>query len=208
YYTGWITKDGKVQTYLLYEMDSFYLNAKTGRLCTWNGEPLSDYTNGKEVKYTDIKGIPQEQAILTMQKYGVTVTKENKFKPNEIITQDEFNSLLNAALGGYRSYYYDVSDVEEPVDENGTNTIPLTTRTDAAVLFTQKYDNNNIAGLNGIFKTPFSDVKSSDENIGAIAIAYAKGFIPKGDGKFNGEKQITRAEAVQMIYDYLVYITE
>ncbi|MDE5742100.1 MAG: S-layer homology domain-containing protein, partial [Oscillospiraceae bacterium] len=208
YYTGWITKGGKVQTYLLYEMDSFYLNAKTGRLCTWNGEPLSDYTNGKAVKYTDIKGIPQEQAILTMQKYGVTVTKENKFKPNEIITQDEFNSLLNAALGGYSSYYYDVSDVEEPVDENGTNTIPLTTRTDAAVLFTQKYDNNNIAGLKGIFKTPFSDVKSSDENIGAIAIAYAKGFIPKGDGKFNGEKQITRAEAVQMIYDYLVYITE
>ena len=42
YYTGWITKNGKVQTYLLYDIDSFYLNAKTGKLCNWNGEPRSE----------------------------------------------------------------------------------------------------------------------------------------------------------------------
>ena len=205
YYTGWITKGGKVQTYLLYQMNSFYLNAKTGKLCSWNGEPLTDYTSGKDVKYIDIKGIPQEQAILAMQKYGVTITKESKFKPNEIITKDEFKKLLNAALSGYGAYYYDVPEEAELLEEGESEYV---TRTDAAVLFTQKYDNNNITALEGIFKTPFSDVKSSDKNIGAIAVAYAKGFIPKGDGKFNGEKQITRAEAVQMIYDYLTYITK
>ena len=70
------------------------------------------------------------------------------------------------------------------------------------------YDRDGISELKGIYKTPFSDVKSNDENIGAIAIAYAKGFIPKGNGKFNGEQKITRAEAVQMIYDYLVHITK
>ncbi|MBD5141897.1 MAG: S-layer homology domain-containing protein, partial [Ruminococcus sp.] len=205
YYTGWITKDGKAQTYLLYQMNSFYLNAKTGKLCSWNGEPLTDYTSGKDVKYTDIKGIPQEQAILAMQKYGVTITKDSKFKPNETITKDEFKKLLNAALNGYGIYYYDAPEEEELLEEGESK---YATRTDTAVMFTQKYDNNNIADLEGIFKTPFSDVKSSDKNIGAIAIAYAKGFIPKGDGKFNGEKQVTRAEAVQMIYDYLVYITK
>lgn len=209
YYTGWITKDGKVQTYLLYKMNSFYLNAKTGKLCNWNGEPLNNGKNGKDVTYTDIKGIPQEQAILAMQKYGVTITTDSKFKPNEVITKDEFTSLLNAALSGYGVYYYDApveadfSDEEKAEVKN-----PPITRTDAAVLFTQKYDSNNVAALEGIFKTPFSDVKSNDENIGAIAIAYAKGFIPKGDGKFNGSKQVTRAEAVQMIYDYLVHITK
>ena len=205
YYTGWITKDGKAQTYLLYQMNSFYLNAKTGKLCSWNGEPLTDYTSGKDVKYTDIKGIPQEQAILAMQKYGVTVTTDSEFKPNEIITKDEFKKLLNAALNGYGIYYYDAPEEEELLEEGESK---YATRTDTAVMFTQKYDNNNIADLEGIFKTPFSDVKSSDKNIGAIAIAYAKGFIPKGDGKFNGDKQVTRAEAVQMIYDYLVYITK
>lgn len=206
YYTGWITKDGKVQTYLLYQMNSFYLNAKTGKLCSWNGEPLTSYTNGKDVKYTDIKGIPQEQAILTMQKYGVTITTDSQFKPNETITKDEFKKLLNAALSGYGVYYYDDAVEEEELLEEGESN--YVTRTDAAVLFTQKYDSNHIAELEGIFKTPFSDVKSNDENIGAIAIAYAKGFIPKDNGKFNGDKQVTRAEAVQMIYDYLVFITK
>lgn len=205
YYTGWITKDGKVQTYLLYDMDSFYLNAKTGRLCNWNGEPLNDYTNSRDVKYTDIKGIPQEQAILTMQKYGVTVTNESNFKPNEIITKEEFDYLLSSALKGYaEDIWYEGMDEAAYKAERAKPA----TRTDAAVLFTKMYDRDGISELKGIYKTPFSDVKSSDENIGAIAIAYAKGFVPKGDGKFNGEKQVTRAEAVQMIYDYLVYITK
>ena len=205
YYTGWITKDGKVKTYLLYDMDSFYLNAKTGRLCGWNGEPLNDYTSGRDVKYTDIKGIPQEQAILTMQKYGVTVTSDSKFQPNEIITKQEFEGLLSSAIRGYSE---DVMEEGMDMDAYKAEQKKPVTRTDAAVLFTKGYDNNHLAELKGIYKTPFSDIKSNDENIGAIAIAYAKGFIPKGDGKFNGEKQITRAEAVQMIYDYLVYITK
>ncbi|MDE7289991.1 MAG: S-layer homology domain-containing protein, partial [Oscillospiraceae bacterium] len=207
YYTGWITKDGKVQTYLIYEMDGFYLNAKTGKLCSWNGEPLRNYTNGKDITYTDIKGIPQEQAILAMQKYGVTVTTDSEFKPNEIITKEEFNNLLSSALHGYYSDAVEYEEGEDYEAYKAEQKKPVT-RTDAAVLFTKGYDNNNIAGLKGIYKTPFSDVKSSDENIGAIAIAYAKGFIPKGDGKFGGDKQITRAEAVQMIYDYLTYITK
>lgn len=207
YYTGWITKEGKVQTYLLYEMDGFYLNAKTGKLCNWNGEPPYSYKDGRDVTYTDIKGIPQEKAILAMQKYGVTVTTDSEFKPNEIITREEFDGLLGSAL---RGYYYDIEEWEEGVDyeaKKAEQKKPVT-RTDAAVMFTKGYDNSRLAELKGIFKTPFSDVKSTDENIGAIAIAYAKGFIPKGDGKFNGGKQITRAEAVQMIYDYLVYITK
>lgn len=205
YYTGWITKDGKVRTYLLYNMDSFYLNAKTGRLCGWSGEPLNDYTNSRDVKYTDIKGIPQEQAILTMQKYGVTVTSDSKFQPNEIITKQEFEGLLSSAIRGYDE---DVMEEGMDMDAYKAEQKKPVTRTDAAVLFTKGYDNNHLAELKGIYKTPFSDVKSSDENIGAIAIAYAKGFIPKGDGKFNGEQKITRAEAVQMIYDYLVHITK
>lgn len=212
YYTGWIAKDGKVKTYLVYDMDYFYLNAKTGKLCNWDGSPRKDYTNGRDVTYTDIKGIPQEQAILALQKYGVTITKESQFKPNENITKEEFNKLLSAALRGNGVYYYDAPEEEElevdATDENGKPIDPSATRTDAAVMFVQQYDRNDIAKLKGIYKTPFSDVKSSDENIGYIAIAYAKGFILKGDGKFNGEQKITRAEAMQMIYDYLAYITK
>ena len=76
------------------------------------------------------------------------------------------------------------------------------------MIFTAFFDNGGISELKGIFKTPFSDVKSSDANIGAIAVAYAKGFMKGEDGKFNGNRKITRAEAVQMIYDYIVYINK
>lgn len=205
YYTGWITKDGKVKVYLLYRMDGFYLNAKTGKLCSWNGGEPWSYNDGRSVKYTDIKGIPQEQAILTLQKYGVTLTTDSKFKPNEAITKEEFQRLLSSTVGGY--YAYDVEDIDEAEivqDDEETAKKPAgLTRTEAAVIFSGRFDNGNILKLKGIYKTPFSDVKNSDENAGYIAVAYAKGFIPKGNGKFGGSKTITRAEAMQMIYDYV-----
>lgn len=200
YYTGWITKDGKVKVYLLYQMDGFYLNAKTGKLCTWSGGVPFDYSGGQNVNYTDIKGIPQEQAILTLQKYGVTLTSESKFRPEEAITKEEFSRLVTN-LGGI--YYDDVIDIEDDEDVTAVKKPAALTRTDAAVIFASRFDNGGILKLKGIYKTPFSDVKSSDENIGYIAVAYAKGFIPKGDGKFRGKATVTRAEAMQMLYDYI-----
>ncbi len=76
-------------------------------------------------------------------------------------------------------------------------------------MFAQMYDHNNIAGIKGIFKSFYSDIKSSDENAGHIAIAYAKGFFGKtDDGQFHGDKVITRAEAVQLVYDYLKLLSK
>ncbi|MCH5349631.1 MAG: S-layer homology domain-containing protein, partial [Oscillospiraceae bacterium] len=79
----------------------------------------------------------------------------------------------------------------------------------AAVIFANYYDNGgSVTKLSGIFKTPFSDVKKTDENIGSIAVAYAMGFIDKGNGTFGGSKKVTRAEAVQMIYDYILRLSK
>ena len=39
-------------------------------------------------------------------------------------------------------------------------------------------------------------------------MAYAMGFIDKGNGTFGGSKKVTRAEAVQMIYDYILLLSE
>lgn len=215
YYDGWMDKDGKVHTYLLYKMDSFYLNAKTGALCNWLGSKLYSYTDPRDVSYTDIKGIPQEEAILALQKYGIAVTTEKKFDPTAVITEEEFTELLSDAL---RS---EVPAVDEVIYEGETDAEAKarieaekkdkaeTTREEAAVIFAKMYDPNGLGELKGIYRSPFSDVKSTDENVGYIAIAYAKGFISKpSDGLFNGGKAITRAEAVQMLYDYLKLISK
>lgn len=201
YYDGWISKDGKVNTYLVYKIDGFYLNAKTGRLCTRFGETTKRYIEASEVKYSDIKGIPQENAILEMKKYGVLLTYDSKFAPNEYITEEEFAEFLKTALNEYIWLYSKNGEREDKADD-------VLTKETAAVIFTKMYDREDIAKLKGIFKTPYSDVKSSDENAGAIAIAYAKGFFGKGDGKFGGSKKMTRAEAVQLVYDYIKLLSE
>lgn len=228
-YDGWITKDGEFKTYLLYSIDSFTLNAKSGKLCSWNGKvdeasPLSYRT---DAKFTDIKDIPQREAILELQKYGVTLmTDGKKFRPGEAISEQEFSGLLGQLK--YGDIMPLTEDVWEDVDigqeedaspeeiakakamaEAEAKDKAETTRREAAVMFAKLYDSGNIAELKGIFKSAYSDIKSSDINAGHIAIAYAKGFFGKtADGQFRGETVITRAEAMQMIYDYLKLLSK
>ncbi len=216
-YDGWVTDEGEIHSYLLFNLSArySYINAKTGKLCARDGGKLREYTNASDVKYTDIKGIPQENAIRTLQMYNVVLTKEKKFEPNAVISEQDFANLLAEALGGYT--YADEEEVfseavtpeEKAAQEAAKKDKAETTREEAAVIFTQIYDTEGISKLTGIFKTPYSDVKSNSENIGSIAIAYAKGFFQKtADGKFGGSHKVTRAEAMQMVYDYLVKISQ
>ena len=217
YYDCWITKDGEFKTYLLYDMGSFTLNAKTGKMCNWDGSPrdTSSMSYHIDAKYSDIKDIPQRDAILEMQKYGVTLrTDGKKFLPNTPISEEEFSNLLaelfNEAVAINEENYADDGSPEAKAKaEAAKKDKAETTRRDAAVMFAQMYDHNNIAGIKGIFKSFYSDIKSSDENAGHIAIAYAKGFFGKtDDGQFHGDKVITRAEAVQLVYDYLKLLSK
>lgn len=208
YYDGWITQDGKVKTYLIYKMDNFYLNAKTGKVCNWNGSEKTTYVSARDVKYSDIKGIEQEEAILALQKYGVVLTTDSKFRPDELISENDFMNLMSNVLGGYVAI--DVEDVEEEAASEETKKKleaekkdkAETTMREAAVMFGKIYLPENIAKMN-IFKSPFSDVKDTDEETGYLAVANEKGFVTGKNGKLGGGNTITRAEAVQIMYDYL-----
>ncbi len=215
YYNGWITKDGEFKTYLLYSIDGFTLNAKTGKICNWDGSTSDTSSMGyhTNAKYSDIKDIPQRDAILEMQKYGVTLrTDGKKFLPDTPISEAEFADLLgnlfNEAVA-IDEIEYDDSPEGKAKAEAEKKDKAETTRREAAVMFAQMYDHNNIANIKGIFRSFYSDIKTSDENAGHIAIAYAKGFFGKtADGQFHGDKVITRAEAVQLVYDYLKLLSK
>lgn len=217
YYDGWITKDGEFKTYLLYDMGSFTLNAKTGKMCNWDGSPRDTGSMGyhTDAKYSDIKDIPQRDAILEMQKYGVTFkTDGKKFLPDTPISEEEFSNLLaelfNEAVAINEEDYADDGSPEAKAKAEAVKKDKAeTTRREAAVMFAQMYDHNNIANIKGIFRSFYSDIKTSDENAGHIAIAYAKGFFGKtADGQFRGDKVITRAEAMQLVYDYLKLLSK
>lgn len=222
YYDGWITKDGEFKTYLLYKMGSFRLNAKTGRICDWFGSvsEASPLKYDPDAKYGDIKDIPQREAVLELQKYGVVLkTDGKKFRPSEAVSEEEFENLLSQILYGDYMYYDDAVEVEAEIDEDDPEDKAIaeetakdraeTTRREAAVMFARKYDSGGIAEMKGIFRSFYSDIKSSDGNAGHIAIAYAKGFFGKTpDGQFHSEKVITRAEAMQLVYDYLKLLSK
>ncbi len=205
YYDGWITQDGKVKTYLIYKMDNFYLNAKTGKLCNWNGSEKTTYVSARDVKYSDIRGIKQEEAILALQKYGIVLTTDSRFKPNELISEQEFMSLMTNVLGGYVAV--EVEDVEDGAADNKKLEAEKkdkaeTTMREAAVMFGKIYLPADIAKMK-IFKSPFSDIKDTDDDAGYLAVAYEKGFVSGKNGKLGGNTNVTRAEAVQIMYDYL-----
>ncbi|MBQ8786052.1 MAG: S-layer homology domain-containing protein [Oscillospiraceae bacterium] len=214
YYDGWITKDGKVKTYLVYKMDNFYLNAKTGKLCSRNGSNTYQYIAPEDVKYSDIKGIKQKEAILALQKYGIVLTTDIKFRPNDIISESEFAGLMANVLGGYEVAVEEEmievgisKDEEKKKLEAAEKDRAETTMREAAVMFGQIYLPADVAKMN-IFKSPFSDVKDSDKDAGYLAVANEKGFVTGTNGKIGGENTITRAEAVQIMYDYLKKISK
>lgn len=215
YYDGWITKDGEFKTYLLYDLGSFTLNAKSGKICNWDGSEsdTSSMSYHTDAKFSDIKDIPQREAILEMQKYGVTLrTDGKKFLPDTPISEEEFADLLGNLFNevvAISEVVYDDSPEGKAKAEAEKKGKAETTRREAAVMFAQMYDHNKIAEIKGIFRSFYSDIKTGDENVGHIAIAYAKGFFGKtADGQFHGDKVITRAEAMQLVYDYLKLLSK
>lgn len=199
YYDGYYKKDGSVKTYLLYKTDSFTLDRSYKR-CGYNGTPLTDADNGN-MTYSDIKGIKQEKAIKALSRYGIGLSGKNgKFNPNETLSEGEFNGLVSSVIRNYVSYSY-----TNAKDEKNNAAI---TNTDAAKIFVELKYGTDVAELKGIFKSPFSDVSSDSKDAGYIAIAYASGFMKGANGKFSPNHKMTRAEAIQLIYDYVVYLSK
>ncbi len=195
YYDGYYKPDGTVKTYLLYDIDSFYLNSKY-QIVDWSGEVVTK-TEKNSGKYTDIDGIKQKTAIETLARYGITLSSEDgKFDPNKAITDKEFRALVSQAIYGWGRY---------SSSENEKSSI---TNKEAAQIFVDIMGGTKFAELKGIYKAPFDDVKATDEYAGYIAIAKAMGFMNGTNGKFEPDKKISRAKAMQMIYDYILYLNK
>lgn len=197
YYDGYYKKDGTVKTYLLYDISGYTLDGKYN-VVDYNGDILPKEKED-DTAYTDIKGIPQETAITTLARYDITLETENgKFDPDGKLTDKDFAAVVYMATRSYVPYYVKNGNYNE--DEKAVKL----TKKEAAKVFVDVYGGSDYAKLKGIYRSPFNDVKSSDEYVGFIAIAKALGFA-SGDskGNYSPDKVLTRAEAMQMIYDYI-----
>ena len=85
----------------------------------------------------------------------------------------------------------------DEIDENAN-----LTREDASVILIKAMNYEDVAKYSDIFVPVFEDVK---DNIGYIAILNAMDIINgDGNGNFNPEEKLTRADAAIILYNYLI----
>lgn len=151
--------------------------------------------------YTDIEGHWAQNIIETLLDNGY-YTEGESFMPEQAITVKEFLSYAKFIYGKDDDYIkaYAVSvENAENIDVNA----PLT-REVAAKYITADMGADRIAEHSEIFIYPFNDSEAVSEGfIGHIAVCFAeKVFAGDNFGNFNPKKQMTRAEAAAVIYNY------
>jgi len=191
---------------LVYDFESDYLtlDAKKGI--------IKDYgnTNPAVGNYTDISGHYAENIIRTLADFGIGF-EENEFRPDDLITQQDYVVLITSALignegivlaktSGNYSNYLDRAVSQRIIGDDEKNPEANVSREQAAVYMIRALDLDEVASLEGIYVSEFSDVK---EHIGHISILSAMGVVNGYAGTFNPNQMLTRADAMIMLYNYL-----
>lgn len=208
------------ETRLVYSFNCpFYgVCAVSGKPLDYNGEAYEKIVVTDFDGFNDIDGHWAEDKIKLLADIGVVIP-DDSFCPDKAITQKEFMAMLIAVTNS-RSYIVRYEDIDlnlESImaemrhsnyyipenDEDIQPDSPLM-RKDAAKFIMRGLGYEKIATLGNIFKTDFADNDSIDKDyIGYAALAQALGIINGSHGCFNGDENITRAESVILIYNYM-----
>ncbi|HWT76428.1 MAG TPA: YcdB/YcdC domain-containing protein [Mobilitalea sp.] len=172
------------------DMSPAYISPFTGEQLNYNGEI---YQETKPYTYSDITATPENRNILLLADMNVGF-EGDKFLPDQTITIGELNGLLQDI-----GYSYDTSTV------NDSRKDILLTREELAKMFIAQLGLEKISKLSGIYTTGYADEKNiGDDYLGAVALAKGLGLIPAdADNKFNPKGTITRADAVDYIFNFI-----
>ncbi len=189
-----------------------YVNAKTGECYDWNMGQESESPEKYELQ-EDIRGHWAENAVKALADNGIVISYDEKFRPDEAITQKEIALIVECFDGGYRPYEATESDYNsyierlvrrEVIKSSEKNPDKKVTREECAAYLVRMFGYGSAAELTGIFKTGFSDeVKISADKVGYVAIAKGLGLVSGNGGKFNPKNNVTRAEIATMLYNAL-----
>lgn len=184
YRVAYNTKQKRMETALVYNAgNDFRIDAFSGTLINSYGNEVSAK---KTVGYTDLKQSGYREEAEKLMLYGVTLMdEEGRLNADMTITREDFRVLVR----NIGVYFYDI--------ENGEK--PLTRKYAAKILAGY----SKIAELPNLFKSPYSDVPEDDKYVGYIALAVAQGYIKGDNGKFRPSANMTRGDALLLVYDYL-----
>ncbi len=197
---------------LVYALDNSkpaFVDAKSGSIVKLsNGAPFKE--NGKTM-FKDIDGLPIKDKIVEMEDAGL-LFEEDRFKADEILLQKELIYIL-LKMGSYNYYIRSFSGFGQQETDNlyrlaFNSKIILAdekspdrkvTREEFIKYVLRCAGYNNIGDLKGIFLCDYEDKNDiSEENLSYASIAKALNLI--SGKKFLPKKEVTRAEAVEILY--------
>lgn len=167
------------------------LSPFTGDQLDYRGEV---YKENKAYTYQDITDEKRYRNILLLADMNIGFEGE-KFLPEQSITVDELNELMNKI--GY-SYYIDaVKTVQKDTR--------LITREEIAQSFISKLGLDKMAQLQGIYKTGFADEASINAKyLGAVALAKGLGLMNADSNQnFNPKNNVSRYDAIELVLNYI-----
>ncbi len=166
--------------------DSVYADAFTGK-------QIYDWSENK----CDISGIKDKKLRKTAELLldnGVEIS-EGKFSENDTVNLNDFSRVVNI-FSNSRIYA-----AEEYPDKEGDEV--LLTNGEAMRLLVKAEFGAKFAELEGIFKSPFDNIKDNDPNAGIYAAAWAMGAVDKSEKTLDTEKAYTYADLITLAYSQL-----
>ena len=179
-------------------------DAKTGENVKYNGKPVDVKFGG----YTDIDGHWAKDMVNALADADIYLDG-TEFKPETSVTQYEYLRLLAMSekyidINEEDIYNYAISNKIISKDEK--NPTAVLTKEQAVKYLLKARGYSEVAELQGIFKTGFADENAiGADSMGYVAIAKGLGIVTGDEnGNFNPQKELTRAEAVSVIYKAFV----
>lgn len=209
-FDGFTDKELKAHIYLTYYMErEFYMNAITGERYDEDGRPYYKQPK-KEEFYTDVSGHRYEKEIRELFKYGVRPGDDERLRPDDPITVNEFFELcrqLEIANFSWDEIYDDIRITDSETGkkirmDNPKNKEPLTYGVMARLFVRHYADKEHSPSLKANYKQPYKNVTKDNPDYAYIAIAKKQGYISKGD-EFGYNKTLTRGECMKILYDYI-----
>ena len=200
----YIKNNGKYLLCAGLEKSYVTIDAKTGN--------VKNKAEGEDISfsYEDIKGHWAEEAATKLGEIQIGFRGE-KLKPDSGVTQEDF---LRFIASGIRGKYYGNMDTdelyyslirEEIIREEEKAPSAFVKREDAFVYIVRMMNYEKIAKLENIYKVNFSDGNLlSNGKIGYCAILSGMGIVAGNGGYLRPGNNLTRAEAVVMLYRYML----
>lgn len=202
----YVRVEGAYKVCYTLEKSGVIIDALTGKIKNQYNETPAEFS------YTDIKGHWAEEAAEKLSEIQVGFSGD-KLVPDKAITQEEYLRLL--ATGIYGKYYhnykeeelYDSLIREKIITEEEKNPTSQITREESFVYIIRMANLERVAKIENIYKVEYIDkTEISPDKIGYCAILSGFNIIGGSNGKIRPKNNLTRGEAIVMLYRYLLNI--